>query len=564
MKTKHLLLTLALAILYSTAQAQVPTSYGNLNQGNAGNGGDETNSYFGFQAGLNNTAVSNTFIGYESGRDNTDGSENTFVGRRAGFNNITGQDNTFIGRFSGGNNIGGDANTIVGSLSGHSNTGSNNTFMGFESGYHNQADGNTAIGYSALHDNTTGAQNTAIGESALFNNTTGEANTAIGNDALAANTTGGLNTANGNFTLFNNTTGDNNTAIGNSTLYSNTTGDNNTANGNSALFSNTIGVQNTAIGNSALFFNTTGNNNTAIGTFAMQFNTTGANNTAVGEGAGPNGSFDNTTALGHNATPTASNQVRIGDALVTSIGGYAPWTILSDGRFKKEVKEDIPGLEFITQLRPVSYDLDRTKIRSFLGKDTKEETPKASNTPYPRAVGFIAQEVAQVLHENSYIRIGIETPQNEKDHYSIRYAEFVVPLVKGMQEQQQLIEVLQQQNKVLQQRIEALENANTDKTNSNLQSKTTDNAIEGFVLNQNIPNPFDKTTTIKAVVPQEVQQAKIVVYNLNGLELESYAVATRGNISVEISGSRFPSGMYLYALVADGRVIDTKKMLLTK
>ena len=84
------------------------------------------------------------------------------------------------------------------------------------------------------------------------------------------------------------------------------------------------------------------------------------------------------------------------------------------------------------------------------------------------------------------------------------------------------------------------------------------------MLYQNTPNPFDKTTNISAMVPEHVQQAKIVIYNLNGLELESYPVNERGSISVDISGGRFPSGMYIYALIADGRVIDTKKMILTR
>ena len=86
----------------------------------------------------------------------------------------------------------------------------------------------------------------------------------------------------------------------------------------------------------------------------------------------------------------------------------------------------------------------------------------------------------------------------------------------------------------------------------------------GFALYQNVPNPFDKTTTIKAMIPENIQQAKIIVYNLQGLELEQYDINSRGHVAVEISGGRFPSGMYLYALLADDRLIDTKKMILTK
>ncbi|MEM9687488.1 MAG: T9SS type A sorting domain-containing protein, partial [Bacteroidota bacterium] len=154
----------------------------------------------------------------------------------------------------------------------------------------------------------------------------------------------------------------------------------------------------------------------------------------------------------------------------------------------------------------------------------------------------------------------IEEPLHEKGHYSIRYAEFVVPLVKAVQEQQEHIETLTQ-------RIETLERLLGNTSQQQPENSDEENKVansKGFVLYQNIPNPFDKTTTIKAELPQEVNQAKIIIYNLQGLELEQYPIAERGIVSVSISAGRFPSGMYIYALVADEKIIDTKKMILTK
>ena len=37
-----------------------------------------------------------------------------------------------------------------------------------------------------------------------------------------------------------------------------------------------------------------------------------------------------------------------------------------------------------------------------------------------------------------------------------------------------------------------------------------------------------------------------------------------GKGNVIVPGSEFNAGMYLYALIADGKVIDTKRMILTK
>jgi hypothetical protein len=73
-------------------------------------------------------------------------------------------------------------------------------------------------------------------------------------------------------------------------------------------------------------------------------------------------------AIGNTATVNASNKVVIGNSSVTSIGGYANWSNFSDGRFKRNVKEDVPGLAFITKLRPVTYTLDVDAINDFIQK----------------------------------------------------------------------------------------------------------------------------------------------------------------------------------------------------
>ena len=44
---------------------------------------------------------------------------------------------------------------------------------------------------------------------------------------------------------------------------------------------------------------------------------------------------------------------------------------------------------------------------------------------------------------------GVHAPANARDHYSLAYAQFVVPLVRAVQEQQAQIEALQAQNAAL-------------------------------------------------------------------------------------------------------------------
>ena len=73
-----------------------------------------------------------------------------------------------------------------------------------------------------------------------------------------------------------------------------------------------------------------------------------------------------------------------------------------------------------------------------------------------RQSGFIAQEVAEAASRAGYDFNGVHIPDNADDNYSIAYSQFVVPLVKAVQEQQAMIEEQQAMIEILQAEIEAL------------------------------------------------------------------------------------------------------------
>jgi hypothetical protein len=293
-------------------------------------------------------------------------------------------------------------------------TGTNNFFIG-------PAAGNTAV---------TGNFNTAVGRNALHSLTTGVVNTANGYQALYSNTTGWYNIATGSGALYSNTTGGGNTATGSGALYSNTTGDHNTAEGQDALFLNTTGQENTANGAGALQFNTTGNINTADGWSAGSAITTGSGNTFVGYNANAVSSdLNDAIALGYNSLVSASSTVRIGNSGVTSIGGYVGWSTLSDGRVKKNIKNNVPGLAFINKLTPITYNLDleaadrinqRPTLKTMDGKTIAPDAKELASRQAKEQVvytGFIAQEVEKAAKELNYNFSGVDAAKNDKDLY---------------------------------------------------------------------------------------------------------------------------------------------------
>ena len=210
------------------------------------------------------------------------------------------------------------------------------------------------------------------------------------------------------------------------------------------MYNNTTGSNNTASGKNAMLDNTTGNSNTAIGVNALKDNVTGHFNTAIGGSTGTTtGNLSNTTAIGNLAKTSADNQVRIGNSSVTSIGGQVAWSTLSDGRFKTEISESVPGLSFILGLRPVTYRVDTDGLNRFLGIDG--EVPQSKTPSEHVETGFIAQDVQRAAQSLGFDFNGIDEPTNDQTPFALRYAMFVVPLVRAIQEQQAEINQLKAQ-----------------------------------------------------------------------------------------------------------------------
>jgi hypothetical protein len=194
-----------------------------------------------------------------------------------------------------------------------------------------------------------------------------------------------------------------------------------------------------------------------VGYLSGHGSTANSYSTFLGYNARSSGLYTNSTAIGASALVTANNQVRVGDASVTSIGGFSNWTNVSDGRFKRNVQENVAGLAFILNLRPVTYNLDMDAIADFqqIPVTSRHASAKSARASEVQS-GFIAQEVETVAHAAGYDFHGVDKPQNEASFYGLRYAEFVVPLVKAVQELHKKVERLESENADLKMQADAI------------------------------------------------------------------------------------------------------------
>lgn len=457
-------------------------------------------------------------------------------------------------------------NTFLGLQTGVLTMGTNNTAVGDSALYLSYyGNNNTAVGYKAMSQNV-GGSNTAVGYEAMINNTTGVANTAVGNSAMLANTTGGSNTALGSNALQHNSTGNFNIAIGQSTLYNNI-GNFNTSVGYNTMAFNTTGAYNTSLGGFALNYTTTAQYNTAVGYRAGSKYDNGYNNVFVGANTDVNGAgYYNLVAIGQQTECTASSQARIGNAATNSIGGYANWSNISDGRYKKNLKENVPGLAFIDKLRPVTYNLDASELDAFLNKDRTKENAMSNEAKavMDKALkekealvqtGFVAQEVERVAKELHYDFSGVDAPRNSKDLYGLRYSDFVVPLVKAVQE-------LDSESKAKDQKIGNLENriAKLEEAMNKLIALNNNTQTSTSALKQNTPNPVTNSTAIAYSLPVSTHSAQLLITDAAGKTIKAISLHASG--TVDVNAATWSSGMYNYTLLVDNNIVDTKKMII--
>jgi hypothetical protein len=356
----------------------------------------------GFNAGAANIGFNNTFVGANAGRSNTGGSGNSFFGFLAGELNLTGNNNSFFGEEAGRSNT----------------TGNNNSFFGEEAG----------------ESNTEGGSNSFFGEEAGDSNTTGNSNSFFGRDSGNFNTTGNGNSFFGRFAGSFNRTGSENTVIG---YFADLSEDNFT---NAAAF----GARSRVDCSNCLVLGSVSGINDAASSVNVGIGTT--NPQARLDIFGGNVALNNNMLRLSGASD--ANHGIVYDAGIDGIGSRAfggfRWHNFQFGENLRMQLDNLGNLQIDGSFGQLSDARLKTNVETvgasalgIVGRlrgvrfDWKPETGNGTR----RQIGFIAQEVEQVLPEL--------VSTDDDGTKSVAYASAVPVLVEAIKEQQKQIELQQ-------------------------------------------------------------------------------------------------------------------------
>ncbi len=143
--------------------------------------------------------------------------------------------------------------------------------------------------------------------------------------------------------------------------------------------------------------------------------------------------------------------------------------------------------------------------------------------------------------------------KDAKGNEYVNYTQLVPILVQAIKELKAELDDLK----------EAVASSGTRKVNAatNIATNTLDEGRGS--ISQNTPNPFTGQSTVRVSVPDDASDAYVDILTLNGASVKRIPVSN-GLSEVSLSSFDFAPGTYLYTLVVNGKVSETRRMIVNR
>ena len=214
--------------------------------------------------------------------------------------------------------------------------------------------------------------------------------------------------------------------------------------------------------------------------------------------------------------------------------GSAYWTVVSDARFKKEIRPYTRGMDLIKAIDPVYF-----KYNEASGVVDESEF-----------VGVLAQDLQAVAPDMVQ---NIPHPEDDKkttDYLSVDLSQLDFALVNSVKELDAELERLRAEIIQLREELRQAQQGNV------IQNRTGSLQIS--------PNPFQSNVQVKYALEQQVEEATLNVYNMKGQLIHSEQLGALDQGQVDIDLDQLATGTLVIQLQADGQLIDSQQIIQAK
>ena len=348
-------------------------------------------------------------------------------------------------------------------------------------------------------------------------------------------------------------------------------------------------------GLSGIYLTVQGNNSDYL--YGSSFSTSGANTAIGANGSASNGSLC-VGLRGYSVFGTKTiGVVGITNQSYTSLGAGVYGTVYGD--MGSALTSGIYAGFFNGNVKVTGSITTGSTIQGTLLGESAGESGSTTNGLSPRSASFTAS--LSGLNVTTYQKERPEMPKNtelidvldgdtlpeakkpepdvmeeqfyKKTHYALdadRLEETFPDLVYVREDGSKVINYMEMIPLLVQSINELKQELDAVKGESKAMTRSISNESAGFnatatgnVLYQNNPNPFKEQTTIRFSLADDVQDASICIFDMTGKILKKQPISS-GDSSVSVNGWELGEGMFLYSLIVNGQVIDTKRMVIIK
>lgn len=247
-----------------------------------------------------------------------------------------------------------------------------------------------------------------------------------------------------------------------------------------------------------------------------------------------------------------SGNVSVTGLLKSSLVNIADYKVTT----KQSASSVSNALEAVVQMNPIKYSENVSTVGPGLGSDSLFSTNSVTNdviTSIPLQKDHYALPVSVVKE----LYPSLVLKDSEGREY-VNYTELLPILVRSIIELNDKIEELQATLSEVQS-----QSAMTLQMPAVSSVVKTELFVEDVALSQNTPNPFKGQTTIHYSLPAGSTNASICLYSNDGQVVGKYPVSS-SSTGLQVDCSALKAGMYIYALVVDGKTVATKRMVISK
>lgn len=234
------------------------------------------------------------------------------------------------------------------------------------------------------------------------------------------------------------------------------------------------------------------------------------------------GYFNGATKVVGDLTVTGSVKGLVLGAATSEADAISTFSLEEGQTEDNNLTDKISQLNLLSYYLPQAYDLN---TNSVVGSDSIEAQQPISKIETQniekRHFGLSLEQLKEVFPDLVY--------EQEDGSYGVNYMEMVPILVKTINELNNRLSVLEGKNK-------AIEQPSKTKILSNT------------------------TSVLELKVNDNIKDAAVNVYNINGVFVKKIKVTNRGVFSINLSKEDLADGLYIYALVADGNIVSTKRV----